>query len=136
MIIPDSADINKLPNLIIYLYAKSVTNGPVSMKLYEEALEKHPEFVPVEIANRKKGKAMPEEVHDSYYAEKEAVRKDCFANLPEVGGGLLAWAEGTEDFKKWHEEYVISDKKYKPLEKEIHQKYYKKYGIKHKESWR
>ncbi len=120
-------DFEKSPGLIQHIFVAGICNRPIGMSLYEEAIEKHPEYFPEEIEYKKKWDAIPQSVHDEYWKEYWEKDKEIKKDLPEATG--LVGAMNNDDYHQaLKKTYPARDK----MRNNLHKKYYSKYGIKFK----
>ena len=112
------------PSLVQFIWACSINKRPIGMSLYDEAIEKHPEYFPEEVEHRRKWDLIPEEVHEAYRKEYWEMVNEIEKDLPEKTG-LMGAVFNDEYHKEWSKLQPLIREK----EKEIHNKHYKKYGI-------
>jgi hypothetical protein len=127
-------ELEKAPHIVKWVYLCSLTNHPISSSMHKRALDEHPEYFPKEVEWRNKWNAIPQEVHDDYHKEYWAAHKEAYKDLPSSGHGFYAWIEEIEVEKipEGSKTYEECEAEFAPISKAIHDKYYKKYGIKYR----
>lgn len=117
-----------IPEEVLYVKIATMCSIPIGGSVYSRIITKYPECFPEETEHRRKCEAIPQKVHDDYNKEfwelREYVYKD---SLPGLGMGY--WSKHPEEYEKFRESRKIPDKIMKEKEKELHKKYYSKYGI-------
>ena len=114
----------------------------VSADRYEYMINTYPEWFKEEVDYREKWALVPEEVKDNYNNEywdtNTRIRDEEFKSFktPEGfnGCGIMTWIELYED--EYHDAMKrdsIVTERMKEVSKKLHNKYYKKYGIKYKD---
>ena len=121
-------EFKEAPNSIQILYCKSIANYPVGSEELKKAIEEFPDYFPEEIEHEKKWNSIPESIHEEYWKEMEALRKEIFKDLPE-GRGIFFWINNPTKLKNWQEQYEKLKIKGLPKAKKLHQKFYSSYGI-------
>lgn len=135
MNIPDGVDWKTLPSLIQFLLASQASGIGIGLAMYNEAIEKHPEFFVEEIDRAKKWASIPEEVRNQYFGELYStgaqINKECDACAG--GGGLLYWIDHPFEMN----EYFACLKRNRPIHQQnelyLHNKYLAIYGIEYVE---
>lgn len=120
------------PRLIQHIYTFGFLEKPIGLSTYEEALEKYPEYFPQEIEHRKKWDAIPQKVHDDYWQEYTELNKIIMKDLPE-SKGISYYMDNMDEFYEWDNKSKELKKKGRHLYKQLHEKYYSKYGIEYVE---
>lgn len=108
--------------------------GPVSLTVYEKALEQKPEWFPEEVEHKRKWALIPQEVHDQYLTEIMTLDKEqevCRDSKYTDKRGMMHWIEHQQDYNKWTTAYeeCRTELDIAAREKEIHTRYYGPYGI-------
>jgi len=115
-----------IPELVLRVWAFSVGGSPVPSSLFEEAITKHPEHFPKEVAEREKWGKIPQEVHDAYYNEHYEERKEKLPKFPHPKGGIFHMIECRECQNALNARMDVEA----GITKRLRKKYYKKYGVK------
>jgi hypothetical protein len=123
-------ELEKAPFEIQYLYIMGISNQSVGITIFEEAIEKYPEYFPDEVEYRKKWALIPQEIHDAYWKEYWKLDKEIYKDIP-PSKGLMYLINNTDEAKEWKKKWNSANKKAEPLKKKLHKKYYSKYGIKY-----
>ena len=55
---------HKAPAIIQWLYLSAMAKQPVGRSVFEDAMQKHPEYFPAELEYRRKWDLIPQSVHD------------------------------------------------------------------------
>lgn len=117
-----------VPDEVLWMQMCQYNGIPVGLDTYNRVIEKYPEHFPEEYKRKKKWDSIPEGVKDAYFKESSDMRNELYKNVLN-GGGLVAWINQTEEFKKWEQAYD----KIRPIEeereKQLHDKHFGKYGI-------
>jgi len=121
-------EFDKAPNIVQYVYIMSMSNIPIGSKIYEETIRDHPEYFYEEISETEKWNKIPQEVHDAYWKEYGELKKEVFKDVP-PSKGLMAYIGGSKEYKEWEKLWNVAYKKWEPLKRKLHRKYYSKYGI-------
>lgn len=116
------------PEKVQYLYFMAMTNNPVGVKIFEEAIAEHPEYFPDEIKLKDKWSKVPQSVQDEYWVEREKIREQCYKEMP-PSKGVLGWAENPQEFEEWQRSYEKCKKVEEPLAIALFKRFYDKYGI-------
>lgn len=124
--------VEEIPNIVLFVYGSSYFNIPIGSKILERAITEHPEYFPDEVEYRRKWSLIPKEVHDGFYKELQEVRQEFFSSLPNLSPskGIIYWMDHPDELDEWQKNQREAENKFLPISKKIHNKYYKKYGIK------
>lgn len=118
----------KLPAKVLYLQLAAARGIPVGGGFFDEVITEYPEYFPKEAERKRKWDAIPKEVHEAHWKEYNEFRNELWKDV-QCGGGLMEAINHTEAYQKWQKMY----ERLNPLEeiklKELHKKYYSKYGI-------
>jgi len=106
------------PSIVMALYALGVAKMPVSSSMLTEAMEKHPEYFPDEIAYQKKCQKVPQFVWDAYHKEVAKAFKEAYAGIET---GIVAIAR-TDLIK-------TASAEYQKRSRVISEEYLGKYGL-------
>lgn len=120
----------KAPARVQFLYTMSMMKQPVGRQMVEDAMRESPEYFPDELELRRKWALIPQSVHDEYWIAKEKLHAEIFKDMP-PSKGILGWItdNDTEGYQKWNEAYQKCRDIERPLEKELHEKFYSEYDI-------
>lgn len=119
------------PLLVQQIYIAAQTRGVIGGTTYERAIKEHPEYFPEEVERRRVWDAIPQSVHDAYWEEIWTLEKRVKVDMP-PSKGMLYWIANPEEHEQWLREGDKCAVILKPFIKDIHEKYYKGYGIEYK----
>ena len=119
------------PEIVKYLHIAAFYKIPVGSSLYEDAMEKHPEYFSEEIERKKKWEAIPQDVRDAYFKELCKTEDEVFDKLPYAGMGILFYAQHPKEADAHSKSWEKANKELNPIRRKIHDKYFAKYGIKY-----
>lgn len=125
----DKLDWANMPSDVAYVFCAQISGMPIGAGLYEKTVRNNPKWFPKEYDRYMKYDAIPKEVHDNYIKELFDFREELWKDEPKNGGGIEAAINGDESYKKWSEAYDRLLPIQEAKEKELHKKYYEKYGI-------
>ena len=114
-----------VPHEVLYIHTMAYMGIPMGMSFYEETIKKYPDYFPDEIEHRRKWDSIPQSLHDAYWSEYWAFYEELWKNEPKSKGILAA----IKDQESFHEAYDRLRPIEKKKEKELHKKYYAKYGL-------
>lgn len=117
-----------VPHEVHYIHMMAYMGIPIGASFYEGVIKKYPDYFPDEIEHRRKWDSVPQSVHDSYWAEYWAFHEELWKDEPK-SQGILAEINKTEGQVSFHEAYDRLRPIEKKKEKELHKKYYSKYGL-------
>lgn len=131
MNIPDGVSINQVPPLIQYLWAASYMNHGIGLKMYEEAIQKYPEYFVEELEARRKWAIVPDDIKKQHFEEGyeaiSEIQKEC--HVKAGGSGILYWLEHPYEMDA-HMECLASKRlEINRVRMHFHKKYLAKYGI-------
>lgn len=132
MKIPKEIRFEDYPHLIKYLYVASKMKFTVGSNQVEEAMEKHPEYFVEELERRRKWDSIPQEVHDDYwkeYSEKDEEHWKEFRGKYKKAGLMYLLNADNNERNQYSQDWNAYYSSWKPVEKELHVKYYSKYNI-------
>ena len=118
----------EIPAEVLHVQMCGKYGIPLGHRNYISTVKKYPEYFPKEYAHIIKYEAIPNEVHDEYFKEYWEFTEELWKDAPK-SGGLMAMANNTEEYKKWQETYGRLRPFEIAKEKELHKKYYTKYGL-------
>lgn len=117
------------PEKVRHIYVCALSGVPVGVRMYEEAFSNYPEYFPDEVVYRKKYDAIPQSVHDAYFAELNEKVKDIYKDVPNKGVGFMFFVNNYKEYKKTSAAYAEARKIEKKIEEKLMKKYYSQYGI-------
>lgn len=121
-------ELKDIPGPVLYLRMCATNKIPVGITLYNETIEKYPEWFPKEIAHKRKWDSIPQSTHDLYWKEFWEFKQKLWENEPKPPG-IMGHINNTPEAQAWNEAF----NRLYPLEKkkmsELHNKYYKPYGV-------
>jgi len=126
-----STNINEFENaplLVQQIKSHAFIKQPISMAMYKEAIEKHPEYFPKEVELIRKWESVPKHIMDAYNKEKEEVHAKAFSNLP-PSKGFFYWIRNEEEYLKWKEAFDKCMEEEQTALKPIREKYLAPYGL-------
>lgn len=123
-------EFEEAPKIIHHIYCMSAIGVPVGASIYEEAIEKHPEYFPKEVEAERKWKSVPQDVKDSYFKELNDSRELIMKDLPHNNEGIEYWVNNPKEWKEREAKYDELFPLVVEKEKELHKKHFSKYGIK------
>lgn len=116
------------PYKVKYLHEMSLMGFPVGASVFEECVRDYPEYFPDEVKYKKKWSRIPQEVHDKYIKERIALSAECYKDVPQ-SKGIFYWSQNPEEYKEWESAWNKARENAIPLQKELYEKHYKKYGF-------
>lgn len=125
----DNINFETAPPLIQFIYAASIAKQPIGSGVFNEALEKHPEYFHEEVEHRRKWALVPQSIKDSYFNDVLKMEEILEKDVPHKRMGIM-WCIDNPD--KLNERQIALDKielERKGLKKELHDKYFKQYGL-------
>jgi hypothetical protein len=118
-------DILNAPAKVQFLRVAAMCKTPVGSKIYNEAIEEHPEYFPEEVEYRRKQALIPESVREAHSKGWAEIVSALNKEFPKGQG--ISWA--IENHEEWSRINDERKKKELPLMKALHEKHYSKYGI-------
>lgn len=85
-------ELRKSPPLVRTLYTMCMCNVPISPKMMDEAIEKHPYYFPDEIKAREEWDSIPLETHEAFNKDLAQAHERIFKDTKPVG--FLSQAQG------------------------------------------
>ncbi len=116
------------PHLVKFIQMAAMSGTPIGASLYDEAIEKHPEYFPKEVELKRKWESIPENIMLCYKKECEFAHEEAYKGLPE-NKGLVYWVNNKEEFTRFYTLLGECSEKHKELLRQINEKYLKPYGI-------
>lgn len=115
------------PLLVLYIKYCAMSNIPIGHDIYEKALSDHPEYFREEIEHRNKWRSIPQDVKDAYFDELHQEWNkihDASENK-----GIVYWINHPEEYKIFNDKLKKECEQFKPIEIELHNKHFSKYGL-------
>jgi len=116
------------PSRVQFIYNMAMAKQPIGSSMLEKAIEENPEYFPDILEHRRKWSLVPQSVQDEYTKQREILRSEIYKEMP-PSKGILGWIEDQKGYEDWSKKYDECRKKEEPLEKALHDKFYKQYGI-------
>lgn len=116
------------PAKVQFLYTMAMSKQPVGMKILNDAIAEHPEYFPDEVEHRRKWELIPQQVHDDYLKEREALRIEMYKEMP-PSKGILGWIDDPKGYEEWNIAYEKCKKAEEPLVAALYEKFYGQYGV-------
>lgn len=120
------------PNIVKYIYVRSLMKQPVSASLFNEAVTEYPSYFPEEAEARRKWDTIPQKVHEAYWMEYWKLHNKICNAIPHYGLGILFYSDNPEQYIEYQNAMAIAEPKLERLKKKLHKKYYAEYGIDYK----
>lgn len=117
-----------IPHEVMFVRIAEQCGIPMGYSHYMEIIQKYPEHFPKEIEHKRKWDSIPQQVHDDYGNECQAMRNEVYKNLP-LSKGLMWVIENSQEYRDWQVEYDKCYKIEQEQQKILHDKYYKSYGV-------
>ncbi len=118
------------PLNVQYVYIRTLLGQPVSATLLNEAITESPSYFPEEAEEKRKWDAIPQDVHAAYWKEYWELHNSLCKDIPHYGMGILYYTEHPQEYMEYTKAMDIVSSKLELLKKELHLKYYSKYGVK------
>ena len=127
-------EFNALPAVTQMVYINASMGIPMGSGIIDKAMKASPEIFEEEIQRRNLWESIPQEVKDAYWRELNE-KMDELPKHPKAGMGMVHYVKHPKDLKEVQEHLD----KYRPLreqiDREIHDKYFKQYGLEYFTSW-
>lgn len=117
------------PTEVMMIYMNGLYNLPISFSTSNDAIEKYPEYFPEEVEYNNKWKVIPQEVHDNYWKEYRELDKEMRGSDLQPNPGWRYWIEHPDEFGEYMKKLDKKKELYEDKFKDLHDKYYLKYGI-------
>lgn len=117
----------KMPPDVLYLLAIKSVGGTIGVSLYNEILEKHPEWFPEETEFRRKWGAIPQQIKDAYFKEVSEINH--YGGHEYSGRGLTWYMEHPQEYAEYDKWLSLKIEESVKKEKKLHDKYFKEYGL-------
>jgi len=126
--------LHKAPALVYQVRMCSMMGIPIGLSLYEEALEKHPEYFPEEVEHLRKWNSVPEKLKDEHYEESRAIdEKFDVAGPPLPNKGLMHMitnSEGQKELEVWRKYNADTYEEREKEKRDLYNRYFNKFGLK------
>lgn len=124
------------PNSVLFVLAAQYTNTPISIDIYNRALNEGPEYFPEEIEYRNKWESIPTEVKDAYYSEPcnslwGFVDEDMPIELKNWPGIIGATDEDWRIRNEYYnsDQYKLKWRDHAQSKADTYNRYFNKYGL-------